>query len=236
MRFLIAITILGFANNLYGQNASLLFIPAGKSIADVATTEKIYRFPNFMKGKVYFRDGRINSGNLNYNYLNGEVEFIAANGDTLAIVKDQALNIKHIEIDSAIFYYNNTAYLEQIANFEVGKILKRQEYRVSKREKIGAYEQPSSTSAIESYSSFTGNEGIMAPKLVVRENITLIKPAQYFIGDGYNTFLPANKKNVLSLYQKNKRQIEDYLRNNNVDYKKLEDLKKLLASLQPAKG
>ena len=236
MRFLIAITILSLSLNVYGQNSSLLFIPAGKNISDVATAEQIYRFPNFKKGKVYFRDGRINSGDLNYNYLNGEIEFIAANGDTLAIIKDQALNIKYIELDSAIFYYDKTAYLEQVANFETGKILKRQEYRVSKREKIGGYEQPSSTSGIESYSSFSGGNAIMAPKLTVREHITLVKPVQYFIGDEYNTFLPANKKNVLSLYQKNKRQIEDYLRNNNVDYKKLEDLKKLFASMQPAKG
>jgi hypothetical protein len=235
MRFVLAISILSLSLSVQGQDPSLLFIPAGKSISDVATAEKTYRYPNFKKGKVYFRDGTVNAGNLNYNYLNGEVEFIAANGDTLAIVKDQAVNIKHIEIDSSIFYYNNF-YLEQVASFETGRILKRQEYRLSKREKIGAYEQPSSTSAIESYSSFTGDDGIMAPKLVVRENVTLIKPVQYFVGDNYNTFLPASKKNILSLYQKNKKQIENYLRNNNVDYKKLEDLKKLFASVTPAKG
>ncbi len=230
MSVVIAIVILFFSYELHAQDSTVLFIPAGRSISEVATPKKIYRFPDFTKGKVYFRDSKITSGSLNYNYLIGEIEFIAANGDTLAIVKDQALNIKRIEIDSSVFYYNGD-YLEEVANFESGKIAKRQHYRLLKREKIGAYGQPSSTSAIESYSSFTGDDGIMAPKLIVRENVTLFKPVQYFIGDEFNTFLPATKKNILSLHPKNKKQIESYLRTNDVDFKNLEHLKKLFASL-----
>ena len=217
------------------QDSSLLFIPAGKSLADVAKPEKIYRFPRFEKGKVFFRDEKVTPGNLNYNYLNGEIEFIAPNGDTLAIVKEQAYNIRRVEIDSAVFYYNTAGYLEEVYDFGAGKILKKQQYRLLKREKIGGYDQPSSTSAIESYGSFTGDDGIMAPKLIVRENISLIKPVQYFVGDQYNTFLPANRKNILSLYNTNKKQLETYLKNNPVDFKNLEDLKKLFAVLETSK-
>lgn len=213
----------------------MIFLPAGKTISDIAKPEKIYRYPEFRKGKVYFRDGTVTSEKLNYNYLNGEVEFIAANGDTMAIVKEQILNIKNIEIDSAKFYYSG-GYLEQVADFETAKILKKQEYRILKREKIGGYEQPSSTSAIESYSSFTNLDGTINTKLIVRENITLVRPAQYFVGNQYNTFLPANKKNILKLYQKNKAQIENYLRSNNVDFKNLEDLKKLFSTIEPSRG
>lgn len=235
MRLLFSIAILFVSCSVNAQDSTLLFIPAGRSISEVGTPQKIYRFPNFRKGTVFFRDSKTTAGNLNYNYLNGEIEFIAATGDTLAIVKDQAMNIKQVEIDGVIFYYTVGGYLEEMANFKKGKILKKQQYRVLKREKIGGYEQPSSTTAIESYSSFTGDDGIMAPKLIVRENISLIKPAQYFVGDEYHTFLPANKKNILSLYQKDKKQIETYLRNNEVDFKKLDDLKKLFASLEAAK-
>ena len=200
----------------------------------MVTPQKIYRFPNFKKGKIYFRDSKITAGNLNYNYLIGELEFISPQGDTLALIKDQAVNIKYVELDSIKLYYNGS-YLEEVAHFGSAKILKKQQYRLLKREKIGAYEQPSSTSAIESYSSFTSDDGIMAPKLIVRENVTLVRPAQYFVGDEYNTFLPANKKNIVGLFQKNKKQIEAYLRNNEVDYKNLEHLKKLFASMAPAK-
>ena len=233
MRLLVFIIIVLISCNSQAQDSTVLFIPAGRSISEVATPQKIYRFPNFIKGKIYFRDSRVTAGNLNYNYLIGELEFISPQGDTLALIKDQAVNIKYIELDSIKLYYNGS-YLEEVADFGSAKILKRQQYRLLKREKIGGYEQPSSTSAIESYSSFTSDDGIMAPRLIVRENVTLVRPAQYFVGDEYNTFLPANKKNIVSLFQKNKRQIEAYLRNNEVDYKNLDHLKKLFASMVPA--
>ena len=117
----------------------------------------------------------------------------------------------------------------------LGKILKKQDYRVSKREKIGGYEQPSSTNAIESYSSFTSADGSILTSLIVKENITLKRVKLYFFGDEYNTFLPANKKNLLRLYPKNKAQLQSYLNKNEVDFNSEADLKKLIASLEPGK-
>ena len=234
MRSVIIALLFLLSTIIKAQDSSVIFIPAGRSFSDVATPDKIYLLPNFTKGKVHFRDGSMNSANFNYNFLNGEIEFISSKGDTLAIVKEQALNIKNIKIDSATFYYYN-GYLQEVGGNETGKVLRRQFYKVRKREKIGGYEQPTSTSAIESYETFVSGNGELAQKLTVRENITLIKATEYFFGDQYNTFLRANKKNVLKLYPKKRVQIESYLLKNKVDFNNGEDLQKLLASLQPAK-
>ena len=237
MRLLITIAFLGTLNCVIAQSdTAVLFIPAGRTLSEVATPTKIYRFPNFKEGKVYFRDGTITSANLNYNFLNGHIEFLSANGDTLALVKEQILNLKTVIIDSSQFYYHNVyGYMEQIVNNETGKVLKKQDYKVFKREKIGGYEQPSSTTAIESYSSFTSADGSILTSLSVRENITLKKVKLYFLGDQYNTFLPANKKNLLRLYPKNKAQLQSYLNKTEVDFNDEADLRKLMASLAPVK-
>jgi hypothetical protein len=231
MRGLTIVLFFLVSTGIHAQDSSVIFIPAGQSFLDVATRDKIYLLPNFTSGKVYFRDGSITSANFNYNFLNGEIEFISASGDTLAIIKEQALNIKNIVIDTNRFYYYN-GYLQEMGSNETGKILRRQYYKVKKREKIGAYEQPSSTSAIESYSTFVSGSGELPQKLTVRENITLVKTTEYFLGDQYNTFLRANKKNFLGLYPKKKAQIESYLLKNKVDFNKGEDLQKLLDFLQ----
>ena len=237
MRLLITIAVLCTLNCVNAQkDTSELFIPAGKPLSEVATPVKIYRFPNFRQGKVYFRDGTITSANLNYNFLNGHIEFLSSNGDTLALVKEQILNLRTVVIDSSRFYYHNVyGYMEQISNNETGKVLKKQDYKVSKREKIGGYEQPSSTSAIESYSSFTSADGSILTSLSVRENITLKRVKLYFLGDQYNTFLPANKKNLLRLYPKSKAELQSYLDKTEVDFNNEADLKKLVASLEPQK-
>ena len=234
MRKIITIVLFLVSTVLHAQDSTVIFIPAGQSFLKVATPDKIYLLPNFTSGKVYFRDGSITPANLNYNFLNAEMEFISGKGDTLAFVKEQALNIKNIIIDSARFYYYYNGYLQEVGSNETGKVLRRQYYRVKKREKIGAYEQPTSTSAIESYSTFVSCSGELPQKLTVRENITLVKATEYFLGDQYNTFLRANKKNVLKIYPKKKAQIDAYLLKNKVNFNNGEDLQKLLDFLPSA--
>ena len=228
MRPVLVLAISLFFLRINAQDSTRIFIPAGKSFSEVAGLDKAYRFPNFTNGHVYFRDGSMSAAKLNYNFLNKELEFISPGGDTLAIVKEQALNIKNIIIDSVTFYYFN-GYLEEMAHNENGRLLKQQIYNIQGSDKTGAYDLPSGTSAIDAYSSFLDQTGRVR-NLVVRENLTLVIRTEYFIGDKYNTVLRATKKNMLDLYRKNRTQIETYLRNNNVDFGSVQDLKKLFSA------
>lgn len=230
MRPVLILAISLFFGRINAQDSTKVFIPAGKSFSDVAGLDKVYRFSNFTNGHVYFRDGTMSAAKLNYNFLNKELEFISPNGDTLAIVKEQALNIKNIIIDSITFYYYDGYYLEEMAHNEDGKLLKRQFYQIKGSEKIGAYNLASTSSAIDSYSSYTDQNG-QSRTLTVRENLTLVIATEYFFGDKYTVVLRATKKNMLDLYPKKKAQIESYLRNNNVNFTNGTDLLKLFSSL-----
>ena len=212
------------------QDSRTIFIAADKTVSEVLTPQKIYHYPQFINGKIFFRNGTTSEASLNYNYLNGEIEFITQEKDTLAIAKEQMLNIKRVVIDTNSFLYNH-GYLELVMENPAGKLLKREMFDVVKREKIGAYNQPTSTSAIESYGSFTDNYGVFSPKLKIKENITLVLKTDYFFSDQYNLLLPANKKNVYKAYRSKKDQIDKYLEENSVDFKNPDDLKKLLTYL-----
>lgn len=209
---------------------STIFIAADQYVSEVATPERIYHYPNFQLGKVFFRNNTTTDALLNYNYLNGEIEFISPNNDTLAISKEQMLNIGKVVIDTSTFFYNK-GYLELVAQNSVGKLLKKQKFDVLKREKLGGYDQPSSTSAIESYSSFKENYGTRQFNLKVRENITLVLKTTYFFGDQYHVVLPANRKNIYKVYHSKKDLIDVYLKENVVDFNKPGDLKKIFAFL-----
>ena len=209
---------------------STIFIAADQYVSEVATPARIYHYPNFTEGKVYFKDNTATDARLNYNYLNGEIEFISPNNDTLAIAKEQMLNISRVVIDTNTFFYNN-GYLELVAQSAIGKLLKKQMFVVVKREKIGGYGQPSSTSAIESYGSFKETYGAREFNLKVRENITLVLKTNYFFGDQYHMVLPANRKNIYKVYHSKKDLIDSYLKENEVDFTKSGDLKKVFAFL-----
>ncbi|HWH61969.1 MAG TPA: hypothetical protein VNS50_01775, partial [Ginsengibacter sp.] len=142
--------------------------------------------------------------------------------------------IKKVVIGSNTFFYNRR-YVELVMENTVGRLLKSQMFDVVKREKIGAYDQPSSTSAIDSYGSFVANFGeVPVLDLKVRENITLVLKTEYFFGDQYNLLLPANKKNIYKAYHSKQDRIDKYLGENSVDFKNPDDLKKLMDYL--AKG
>ncbi len=216
------------------QDSTTIFIAADQYASEVLTTQKIYRYPQFINGEIFFRNGATSDAPLNYNYLYGEIEFISPKNDTLAIAKDQMLNIKKVVIGSNTFFYNRR-YVELVMENTVGRLLKSQMFDVVKREKIGAYDQPSSTSAIDSYGSFVANFGeVPVLDLKVRENITLVLKTEYFFGDQYNLLLPANKKNIYKAYHSKQDRIDKYLGENSVDFKNPDDLKKLMDYL--AKG
>jgi hypothetical protein len=223
-------TIIFFVFTFMAQFAcaqdSTIFIAADQYVSEVATPARIYHYPNFKIGKIFFRNNTITDARLNYNYLNGEVEFISPNNDTLAISKEQMLNIARVIIDTSTFFYNK-GYLELVAQNSVGRLLKKQQFDVLKREKIGGYGQPSSTSAIESYGSFKESYGTRQFNLKVRENITLVLKTNYFFGDQYHEVLPATKKNIYKVYPAKKEVIDSYLKENEVDFKKPEDLKRI---------
>ena len=221
--------------DVLAQDSTAIFVEAGQSTYEVATPGRIYRFPKFTAGKIIFKDGSTAEGSLNYNLFNEEIEFIAAKGDTLAIAKDQMLNILNVTVANRLFYFNNyfkQGYLEEVFDATFSKLLKRDRYALLKREKMGGYNQPNSTSAIDSYGSFTNNHGVMETRLQVKENLTFSRKTDYFFSDKFNHFLPANKKNLYTVFPKKKNEINEYLKKGEINFNKAEDLINLLSFMQ----
>jgi len=227
MKLLFAITIF-FTHHAIAQDSTKIFLAAGTNISDVAASKK-YRFKEFKQGKVLFYDNVLNAAMLNYNFLNGEIMFIAPNGDTLAISNEQMLNIKRVSIDTVSFVYNK-GYLEMMRESNVGFLAKKQQYYVSLREKIGGYNSSSATGAISSYSSFMDRQDNQH-NLVVRENIFLQLKTDYYIGDSYKLFLPINKKNLDKIFFKKRKELDSYFKEHQVDFRKETDVTSLFIFL-----
>ena len=62
----------------------------------------------------------------------------------------------------------------------------------------------------------------------------LRKETQYYFGNAHNEFVRAGKKKLLMLFPKDEQHLENYLKENKVNFDKKEDIEKLaefLASL-----
>jgi hypothetical protein len=226
----IAIVIAIFTyQNLIAQDSTRIFIEAGNRFSDVVTPQMLYRYNEFKPGRILFRDGVIMESKLNYNLFNGEIVFISPGHDTLAIGKEQMLNIKRVGIDTDTYVYNKK-YLQVLLENNSGTLARKQQYFIVSREKIGGYNLGSPTSSIDSYTSFADRQNNRYD-LVVRENITFQLKTEYFVGDSYNLFLPLNNKNLEKIFFKKKNELRSYLQDHPVDLKNEKQLTSLFLHL-----
>ncbi len=230
MKTFVVIIFLMLVKGVAGQISTELVIPAGTIVSEVLTPDKIYQHPQFTLGKVLYRNGTETEALLNYNNLSGDIEFIGPKKDTLVIGKDLMPTIKKIMINGHNYFYNE-GYFEEVKDNASGKLLKKQIYMVVNRERMGAYSQYTSLSAITSYNTLFDRGGGMLGSLKVNEKIILSLQSQYFFGDKNDNFLPATKKNLVKSYPSKKVQIDGYLEQHKVDFKNIEDLKGIFSSL-----
>ena len=207
------------------QEVKIFKIKAGEVVGEVLKPEDIYRYPKFAPGTVVFKSGETASGLMNYNYLEGEINFVDVKGDTLALAN--AENIKLLTINKDSFYYYQ-GYLLALYNSKNFTLAKRQVIRLARADKAGAFDQ-SMPSASQSFGGFQSD--FRMARYTVRENLTLALYTDYFIGDRFGKFTALNKKSLLK-YTDNEKAVSEFLKSNDINFSKEDDLKKVIQFLQ----
>ena len=212
-----------FVVQLFAQSGDIVRIKAGEDPAKKYSPHGFYRFPNFSEGEAVFKDGGTTKAKFNYHLLNEEMQFISANGDTLAMA--EPFSTKYITVDSNLYYYSD-GYVEVIENRESLKLARRVKLDV-KWEKIGAYGQPSPSGSIRTPSRILlGNN--VGSNLTLNQDIIIQKDYTYFWLDKYGTVLKATKANLLKfLPPDTKAVVEGYLKKSPVDFRNEPDLRRL---------
>ena len=221
---LLLLILMGYAD-LSAQDSTFVTIKAGNRVNDVLTPAEIYYYPEFTSGKVFFRDGSKAMGKMNYTRLFDQMLFISPKGDTLALADEK--NIKFITIDQDTFYFDE-GYVRLILNKGDVKLAEKQIWVVADVRKIGTHNKATSTVAITSLDSYTDRASrAKSYDLLINEDMLIRKETQYFFGDKYNHFVRSGKKKLLLLFPKEQPGIENYLKENKVDFDKKDDLERI---------
>ena len=221
MRVIILFSFLHLLGNMVTGQEKVITVHA--SMMDRLPDSAKYKYPSFTKGYVFYRNGTHAYANFNVNLLLNQIQFLHPNGDTLSIVDEESIRFVTIGNDS---FFCRKDIVELMPGYSPLKLGRSQKISVMSRERVGAYGESSGTTSITSFGSLSANDQVY--QLRANENILLKKETIfYFIRNDFLTFLPATKWNLLQM-AKNKDGIQEYLRNNNIDFKKEADLKKLL--------
>jgi hypothetical protein len=210
---------------LSAQKNEVITVRAGTRVQDYFPFQERYRFPKFMDGKVFFRNGAFAATKLNYNFLLGEMEYIQSR-DTLSI--DNEKDIRLIAIAKDTFFYDK-GYLELIFNGKV-KVATKQYITAKEVVKRDSYGVSGSNSATSSYGSIQAYGKYY--KLVSNQDRVFEKISTFYLATNSGGFVPFSKKKVFQLFPQKEDAIQDYLQSTKVDFDSRDDLLRFADFLQ----
>lgn len=211
----------------FSQETKEVTIRPGQNAAEAFPIKDKYRFPDFQDGFLITPEGKKSQPlKLNFNIFSGLPQFIDKKGDTLFIDEYVA---KYVQIKTTTYLHNSTRnYYELILNTEPIKLAIDREWRIARIETL--YQDPRSGQETKSLSRDSKN-AIYSPKLgrmVQNENTVFKRDSSYFFIDGRGKDYKANESNLMRLFPDHKKQIDERVRQDSIDFKKEEDLRKLL--------
>lgn len=213
-----------FCTASFAQNTFI--VKAGTPINEAIPAADLYQYTQFRQGRILYKDGRTAGGKLNYHRLLDEMQFLGPKGDTLAV--DNEPTIRLIAIGKDTFCYTN-GFVRVISGTPTVKLAEKRWLKPVDREKYGGYDQTYTAAAITNIKLL--DDGRQTHQLTIKENLVLARTVEYYLGDRWDHFIPANKKNVLELFSKQGAAIRHYLKEANTDFHKEEDLRALFAFL-----
>ena len=205
----------------FAQATKFYPVKVGEIPNEVLPREAMYLSDEFTDGIVYLRDGTSSFQKLNYNFLLDEMHFLTEAGDTLAVA--DPLQIKSVVIDSMIFYYDKGFVREIYKTGNYKLVVKQQMVQVADKTR-GAYDAASGASSIGTYGFINNSSQIY--RLQVKKDVFFEKIITYYLSDGYNHFVKADKKNFNVVFPD--KQISLYIKQHKINFNKEEDLQALL--------
>lgn len=208
-----------------GQTQKTFTVKRGVKVLEVIPLKEVYLYPDFVQGKVLFRNNSATDGRLNYNILLNEVQFINAGGDTLSLA-DEA-TIRYVSLVKDTFYYNK-GYVKHLEGNASVKLAEREFFKEFVQ-KPGAYDMSSGTSSVNTISSIVVDR---AYNLNTEQEVVLIKSKAFFFGNKYNDFVLANRKNLFRMFPDQRKDIIRFLDSERIDFGKKQDMERLLFFLE----
>jgi len=223
MRTLVCLLLILLLSERSITQDSSFVINAGTRIDDAIPAKDLFEYPEFLTGKVFFRDGRIVEARMNYNRFTDEMFFIRGNGDTLVLDNEETIRLINIEKDS--FYFSRGFILLVESNNSM-KLGVKHGFRLADKRKSVSYDMMSSISSVQNIRSI--EEAGARHRLVAKEQIVLFKTVQYYFGDKFDHYVPANQKNLAKMFPACNGEIKNYCSKNKIDFGKKADFDMLL--------
>ena len=208
---------------MIAQKTETITVKAGQDLSSAVSSHGLYKFPDFIYGTVLFRDGNTTKAKMNFNVFLNDMVFIDNKNDTLAI--DNPGLIDSIKLDSNVFYYEKGYFYIVKDNGDVKLVM--QEKLSFENVKVGAYGLPARAASIETYGGAATRFNTFN-QLILNEDVVIKKETQYLLTYKKFRSTKANISGFFTAFPDIKKELQGFAETNNINFKKEEDLKKLM--------
>jgi hypothetical protein len=201
-------------------------VKAGEDLSSILSAHGLYKNAAFINGTVYLKDKSVATAAMNYNIYIGDIQFIDPKGETLSIANPEV-------IDSVVLgenlYFFKKGYLEVIKNYGTIKLAARTKIEF-RPVKLGAYGSQATNVGMESYGHI-GNAGpyLNSKEFTANQDLQVIRETSYLLLYKNVKEAAAKRSGFLDAFPKIEKIVTAYIQSQNIDFKKKEDLIKLLA-------
>jgi len=186
--------------------------------------EMMYAFDHFKEATLSMNDGTEKSVRVNINLYSGDVLFLTSGNQILVLA--YPLDVKYMAIDSSKWLQVDGTFWEIKSTQGAVSLLGASRTRITDTRKEGAYGFSSGTSAVGRVSQVVMAGGQIATPLPVGEYDFETSVQYMLIADAKPSV--ADAKGFRKFFEPKKKEVDAYIKSNDVDFKKEQDLIALL--------
>jgi hypothetical protein len=187
-------------------------------------TQSVFLYPDFLPGKLLYKDKSEKKISINYNTLFQQMIFVK---DTGLLALDNIPAIDTVFIDTLKFVPVDTIFYEVRLQGSALPLFIKYETELTKAAPPTPYGGTSQTGAIDNLRTY--RYSVATPyQLKVPDNYNLKKIATYYIKPGNRLIRLKNSKQVRELYPANEKPISRFIKENHIEFGKTYDMEKLV--------
>ncbi len=187
-----------------------------------------YLFPEFVQGTVLMKNGQKNPAKLNYNAASEEMVFMQ-NDKVLALAEPSLSQLDSVFLYDRKFVLHNKKFVE-VLHRDGFTLLASYKCKVIPPGKPAAYGGTSQTSAADSYSSWSSGGRVY--ELQLPDDFQVKPYTIYFLDNGSGLKEFKSMRQLKSHYKKDKKRVDQYLKEQKVDFEDTGAMTQMIYTLE----
>ncbi|MDX9929179.1 MAG: hypothetical protein RBS37_04935 [Bacteroidales bacterium] len=217
--FTIAVLSL-FISYIEGQKSVTIVAKGETTLESALPADMLYAFEEFTDARLLMKDGSENQTRININLVTNDILFLTRGNQILVLAyPDQ---VERIVMGESVWVPVDGTFGERLAEADGKSLVRVRQTRITDTRKEGGFGFASSTASVTSMTSYISEGNLVGVPLAVGE-YDFETADTYRIVAGKKTFT-ADARGFSKAFGDRKKEIDNYLRSNQVDFKNEEEV------------